>query len=215
MKIMKILFIIMLLIINSKASNYDKELILLHRNLSSFSYDLHAMPSSGNYRKRHTLKHFVGKKKPLPVYVGEGPYGRRNSAAIVDIVTSPNNWEVCEATDEFPEGNINHKIGLWNEKWKLFMVFGYVSKPIKGQAAGVLVSAYVEKNGKRKLRCDWTKNNSNEFELLRSSLKERVSNNLELTEYAQPIALGATVAGIMVVSEKLLEFLAYIALGSI
>ena len=198
----------------AKASNYNQELIKLHRNLSHFQYDFRAMPG-GKYRAQHARKHFFGKNKPLPVYTSETPYGRRNSAAIVDILTNPQHWEVCEATDEFPKGTLNHKLGLWNEQWALFMVFGYVSAPIRGQVGGVLVSAYVEKQGKRKLRCNWDNKNYEEFNRLRYILEQKTSNKLTLKDYGNPITLGAIVAGVLVTGEELLSFLGFLALGTI
>lgn len=209
-----IILAILLLIIPSslKASNYNDELITLHKNLSNFQYDFKTMPV-GKYREQHARKHFFGYGKPLPTYTSDSPYGRRNSAAIVDIITIPSNWELCEATDEFPIGTINYKLGLWNEQWKLLMIFGYVSKPIRGQSGGVLVSAYVEKRGKAKLRCDWRNKNHTEFNLLRNTLKQKIPNQLTIRDYAEPVVVGAMVGGVYVMAGEILEFLTYILLA--
>ena len=215
-KVLLVLGLILMLIPSViRASNYNPELIKLHKELSTFEYDFHAMPSQGSYRQQHTLKHFVGKGKPLPAYTGETPYGKRNSAAIVSIVAQPNAWQVCNATDEFPEGNINHKIGLWNNDWKLFMVFGSVSKPIQGQAGGVLVSAYVEKQGTRKIKCNWDNPDYSEYRLLQYQLKQLIPKDVNLEEISQPIFIGATIAGVIVAIETVGSVLASLVLGSI
>lgn len=126
----------------------------------------------------------------------------------------PQNWRVCNATDTAANGVINYKIGAWNEEWKLFMVFGSVSKPIKGYGPGILVSAYVEAKGIKKLRCNWDDNSRTEFNRLKSYWERKMSPNVTVEKAAKPIAVGAIIGGIAATTEALAKFLGMIVIGS-
>ena len=134
----------------SRASNYDHRLIDLHKHLSKQPINLHLMTERNGLK--HAKKHFFGKNKPYSGTPRLSPYAHRNTAGILDMIAEPYKWQSCDASRLLPNGKLDQRIGLWNNDWKLFMLFGSVLNHPKGRMGGVLISAYVDRRGTNKIK---------------------------------------------------------------